>query len=207
MSARGEGTPAALVEAAQALHEELDRLGTISREARRLPLTSRKNLERTAERLAELARADERIGPLVQRLLAAVSEVAARQQEDAARLQARAEELQRRRATYLALVERYGALGRAAQDLNHRLQTLPRLSEAAGAGVDLAALESVRAEVTLLVTGANAMVEAATAEDFEELARDADAVRQALLAAKNKLTLLAERVADRVLAPSPGDRC
>jgi hypothetical protein len=208
MSAESERRPSStLVEAAQALQEELERLAAISREAQRLPLSSRKNLERTAERLGELARADERIGPLVQRLLAAVSDVAGRQGADAEKLHARAEELQRRRATYLELVERYTALGRGAQDLNRRLQGLPRLSDREAAqALDVTALEAVRAEVTLLAGGARAMAEAARAADFEELAVDAEAVRQALLAAKNRLNLLAERAGDRAVGPIDG-RC
>lgn len=194
MSGRRDGPRSPLVEAAELLDEELQRVGALSREAQRLPLVSRKNLERTGERLAELARADERIGPLLQRLLAAVSEIAARQQEDGARLEARAGELQRRRETYQRLLERYAALGAAAQELNQGLQALPRPRDAGGPhAVDADALERVRAEVSALVASAAAMSEAARAEDFEELARDADGLRQALLAARNKLNLLAAR--------------
>lgn len=194
MSARRDGPRSPLVEAAEALDEELQRVGALSREAQRLPLDTRKNLERTGERLAELARVDERIGPLLQRLLAAVSEIAARQQEDGARLEARAGELQRRRETYQRLLERYAALGAAAQELNQGLQALPRPRDAGGPhGVDADALERIRAEVSTLVASAAAMSEAARAEDFDELARDADGLRQALLAARNKLNLIAAR--------------
>jgi hypothetical protein len=185
-----------LVEAAEALHEELERFASASREAQRLPLESRKNLERTAASLGELAGVDRRIEPALQRLLAALGEVGARQQAEAERLQARAEELQRRREAYGRLLDRQGALGLAAQELNRGLQALPRArGEDGRESVDPAALERLRDELSALVQGAQELVEAARAEVFEDLARESDALRQALLSARNRLGLLAERTA------------
>jgi hypothetical protein len=108
-----------LIDAA-ALEEELHRMGSVAREAQRLPLDSQRNLERTQEKLAELGAADERLQPLVGGLMAAVKE--------------RTE-----------LIDRAAAVGEAAQR-----------------------------------------------EDFTDIARQADSLRQQLLSARSKLRLLAE---------------
>jgi hypothetical protein len=183
-----------LVEAAQALLDELERFASASREAQRLPLESHKNLERTAASLGELAGADRRIEPALQRLLAALGEIGARQQAEAERIRARAEELQRRREAYARLLERQGALGVAAQELNRGLQALPRVrGEDGRESVEPEALERLRNELSSLVQGAQELVEAARAVEFEDLARESDALRQALLSARNRLGLLAAR--------------
>jgi hypothetical protein len=191
--AKKEATP--LVQAAQALEEELQQMGSIAREAQRLPLNSRRNLERTAESLGELGTIDARLEPFVKRLLSAVSELVSEQQAQAATLQARAEELQRRRAAYAVLLERYSGLGRDAQELNGLLQKIT--GDGQGPSAEPVSLDEVQESISRLIANASATAEAAAQEDFEELARDAEALRQRLLSARNKLGLLAQQRPDR----------
>ena len=75
--------PSPLVGGGDGLEEELARISSVAREAQRLPLDSQRNVERTADKLAELGAVDEQLGPLVQQLLGAVGALVQRQQEQA----------------------------------------------------------------------------------------------------------------------------
>lgn len=54
MSKPAKKTTSKLIEAAMAFEDELWRMGTVAKDALRLPLDSERNLERTQEKLAEL---------------------------------------------------------------------------------------------------------------------------------------------------------
>lgn len=191
MSTRTNPPPSPLIEAAAALEEELQRRSTVAREAQRLPLDSRKNLERTSESLAELASADDRLGPLVQGLLTAVAKLVETQQAEARALEARTAELHARRATFERLMADYAALGTDAQALNTMVQEVAIVIASAGGGPpDPAAIERIEGAMTRLIEGSERVSTAAQAERFEELARDADALRKQLQAARGKLGLL-----------------
>lgn len=194
MTRPGKLAPTPLVAAATALEEELQRLSDVAREAQRLPLDSQRNIERTAEKLGELGGVDERVGPLVQRLMGAVADLVQAQQRQGEALAARAGELRARREVLRALLERYQELGRGAQELNGMVQAF-----AAGArpgaepGAEPPSYESVRETMSGLIARAEDMSRAAGAQGFDELARQADALRQQLLSARNKLGLLTAR--------------
>jgi hypothetical protein len=183
--------PTPLLEAAAALEEELRRRSEVAKEAQRLPLDTRENLERTAASLAELARADERLAPLVHGLLGAVGKLVEVQQAEARALETRTAELTARRETFERLMADYGALGKDAQALNAMVQEVAVViaSGAGGAAPEPAAIARIGSAMARLVDGSERVAAAARAERFEELARDADALKSQLLFAREKLAV------------------
>jgi hypothetical protein len=186
--------PSALVAAATALEEELARISSVAREAQRLPLDSQRNVERTAEKLAELGAVDEQLGPLVQRLMGAVSALVQGQQEQAVALAARAEEVRARREVLRDLLERYAGLGRAAQELNAMVQAFAGGAQPGTGGTEPPSFQAVRETMTRLIGDAEAVARVSVEQGFEDLSRQADGLRQSLLSARNKLNLLDTRV-------------
>jgi DNA repair exonuclease SbcCD ATPase subunit len=187
--------PSPLLAAAEALEEELRRLASLAREAQRLPLDSQRNLERTKDKLAELSDVDDRLRPLVAGLMSAVKQLVDDQQAQTAALTARAEELRRRSQVFHELMVRYAELGKASQELNALMQAFaggarPGAGSAAGESPSLA---EVRASIAQLIESAAQAAQAAEREGFEDIARQAQSLRQQLLSARNKLELLAAR--------------
>jgi hypothetical protein len=185
--------PSPLVAAAMALEEELARISSVAREAQRLPLDSQRNVERTADKLAELGAVDEQLGPLVQQLLGAVGALVQRQQEQAAALAARAEEVRARREALRALLGRYAALGRDAQELNGMVQAFASGARPGTEAPDPPSYDAVRETMTRLIGDAEGVAHASREQGFEDLSRQADGLRQQLLSARNKLNLLGAR--------------
>lgn len=186
--------PSPLVAAAMALEEELARISGVAREAQCLPLDSQRNVERTAEKLAELGAVDEQLGPLVQQLLGAVAVLVERQQEQAVALAARAEEVRARREALRALLGRYAGLGRDAQELNGMVQRFASGAQPGTGEADPPSFEAVRETMTRLIGDAEAVARASVEQGFDDLSRQADGLRQQLLSARNKLNLLDARV-------------
>ncbi len=193
MTTGAKREPSPLVAAATALEEELARISSVAREAQRLPLDSQRNVERTADKLAELGAVDERLGPLVQQLLGAVGALVQRQQEQAAALATRAEEVRARRETLRALLGRYAALGRDAQELNGMVQAFASGARPGTEAPDPPSFDAVRETMTRLIGDAEEVARASREHGFEDLSRQADGLRQQLLSARNKLNLLGAR--------------
>lgn len=185
--------PSPLIAAAEALEEELRRQASLAREAQRLPLDSQRNLERTKEKLAELGGVDLRLRPLVAGLMSAVKQLVDDQQAQAAALTARAEEVRRRGEAFQELMVRYAALGKGSQELNALVQAFAGGGRS-GDGTPAAeppSLEAVQASLTRLIESAEQVAQAAHGESFEDIAQQAESLRQQLLSARNKLNLLA----------------
>jgi len=181
-----------LMEAVMALEEELARMRGVAREAQRLQLNSEQNLDRTSEKLAELGTVDEKLQPLVNGLMAAVTEMVQEQQLQAAAITARAEELQRRREVFKQLMSGYAAVGRATQDLNSLVQVFIG-SAKAGSEAQLSedvTLAVIQESITQLIDSVKEVFKAARQNEFEDIARQSDLLKQQLLSARNKLNLL-----------------
>lgn len=194
VSTRTKPPQSPLLDAAAALEGELQRRADVAREAQRLPLDSRENLERTATSLGELASADDRLGPLVQGLLSAVAKLVEAQQAEARALEARTAELRARRESYERLMADYAALGKDAQDLNAMVQEAAIVIASAGGGApDAAAIARIEGAMARLVEGSERVSSAAREERFADILRDADALRKQLLFAREKLAVLVRK--------------
>ena len=193
MTTSSKREPSPLVAAAMALEEELARISSVAREAQRLPLDSQRNVERTADKLAQLGAVDEQLGPLVQQLLGAVGALVQRQQEQAVALAARAEEVRARREALRALLGRYAALGRDARELNGMVQAFASGARPGTGEPEPPSYDAVRETMTRLIGDAEAVARASLEQGFEDLSRQSDGLRQQLLSARNKLNLLDAR--------------
>ncbi len=167
-----------LINAAVSLDSQLVRFEEGTASFRKLALNSQKNLERATRMLNELADVEATLGQQVQVLVTAIAHVRDRQMAQVDVVRAKAEEINRRAKAFQALLDQFQGLGVGAAALNDKLQA----SSAAGApGVDL------HLEMGELAAKAQGLAEIAKGEDFEDLARQADGLRQQILAARSKL--------------------
>jgi hypothetical protein len=190
MSKTATKQPSPLVQAALALEEELRRMGTLSREAQRLPLDSERNLERTASKLAELGGADQRLQPLVQVLMAAVQGLVDVQQQEAASLAARAMELQKRRELYHRLEDMFQVLAQGSQQLNVLVQAFAEARRGTVPEGEAPTLDEVLDSMNTVIDGAAQLIDTAKQEDFQDIVRRAESLRQQLVTARSKLSHL-----------------
>jgi chromosome segregation ATPase len=174
-----------LVTAAAALDAELRRHEELSGDARKIPLNSEKNLQRAARAISQAAESQERVSRCVQALVDAVGQARDKQQSNADALYQRALEMQKRAAELQELMKRFAELGAEATTINDLLQA---------AGDDQAArvksLEEAEARMTKVVDGASALANDAKERDMQDIARQADSLRQQVLAVKEKVERL-----------------
>jgi len=171
----------ALSEAALALDRELRRFDDLAAQASRMKLTTEKNVERATEALTRAAECQDRIHGHVQALVAAVGEARQKQEADAAALMGRAGEIAARRKEFADVLQRMAGLGRMAKEVQDALQAGP-------AGID-----DVQARMGKIADEAAGIGRTAQEKEMEDVARQAEVLRQQILAARNKVALLAGR--------------
>lgn len=171
----------ALSEAAMALALELKKFEDLSAQAARVKLNSEKNLERATEALTRAAESQDRINAQVQKLVAAVQAARAKQETDAAALVARAQQIAGRRGQYALVLERMGALGQMAKEVQDLLREGP------------GKLDEVQQRMQKVADDAAEITKVAREQDMEDLERQADTLRQQVLSARNKIALLAKK--------------
>lgn len=177
---KAEG-PSDLAEAAAALDHELRRFEELAAQAARVKLNTEKNLERATDALSRAAESQDRIHAIVQKLVAAVAAARGRQEADAAALMARAQEIAGRRGQFAQVLQRMAGLGQMAKEVQELLQQ------------PTAPMDEVLARMQQVADDAADIGRAAAEQDMEDLARQADGLRQQVLAAKNKIALLAKK--------------
>jgi hypothetical protein len=188
-----------LMAAAQAFDEELDRFGKLAEAVNRGPLNSQKTLERTAHVFDDIGQAEKRLSEVAQALVTALNAARQKQESHAAAIQRRASLFEQRTATAAALLQRYGAMGQKAADLNElALDIAAKSSNGDGVGTDLlGALAQLRTRMAEVAEGASNLTAAARGEDFEDIARQADSLRQQIVAADGKVAAIEKSLAER----------
>jgi chromosome segregation ATPase len=187
---RQKEEPSELITAAGALRDGLRRFEKVVENLLKLPLNSQSNLERAAKLLTQAAEAEEQLGGEVRSLMSAIAALRDLQQQQAEAVKARARELEQRTEVYQSLMLRFGALGREAAGLNEVMQRVARARDAGDADALLAALQEANAGMTQVAQNAQSLTEEAEREQYGDVARHADALRQQLLSARNKMNLL-----------------
>jgi hypothetical protein len=167
--AKAKEIDAAIVGAARALEQEVAGLEALSRSAQKIRLTSEKNITRAATELQRVLELPERMNERLQGVAAAMTRMQERQQAALAPLAALAAEIQQRTQKLQGHMQTFGALGQAAGEVNAEL--------AAHAG-DSAALARAEARLQEISDAARALFEAARADDFPDIAREADVLKQ-----------------------------
>jgi hypothetical protein len=167
-----------IVKAAAELEDELAQLEAISRSARKIRLCSDKNIARAAAELNQTLSLPERLGERLKALAAAMTRMQERQQAALEPLATFATALQRRTDQLGEHMRRFEALGKAAAGLN---------DEMAASAKDRAAVARAEARLQEISEGARALFEAARADDFPDVAREADVLKQRMTALRKRL--------------------
>jgi len=170
-----------LSEAALALDHELRRFDDLAAQAAKIRLNTEKNVERATEALSRAAESQERINAIVQKLVKAVTDARQKQESDAAALIARAQEIAARRKQFAEVLQRMAGLGQMAKEVQELLK--------AGPGN----FEDVQQRMQKVADAAAEIGKAAQEQEMEDLARQADVLRQQVLSARNKVSLLAKK--------------
>jgi hypothetical protein len=167
-----------LIVAAEQLEDEIARMEVMSRAVRRIRLDSEENIARAAEQLNEALGLPERMAPRLQALSAAMAHMQQRQTEALEPLAMFATAIQTRRRRLEAHMQTFAALGKTAGDMNSEL--------AAGAKDDVAVARA-KTQLQELADQARALSEAARADDFPTIAREADVLKQRMADLRKRL--------------------
>lgn len=198
MPARPKARPtdSALVSAAEAFDATLKRFGALADGLRKGALDSQRNLERAAELLKEVAGCEEELQAHAQALMAALSGARDSQQSQAEAVRVRALEIQARSEVLARLMRGFEAIGKDAAALNASAQKLAARKRSADEMVKdgdlLAGLDDLQGRMTAVLAAGEELGAEARRADFEDLFRKIDGLRQQILAARNKISLLKE---------------
>jgi hypothetical protein len=167
-----------LVRAAEALETELANLEALSGTIQRIRLDSEKNIARAAHELSEALELPERLAQGLAGLAAAMQHMQARQSAALEPLTGRASAIQARKRRLDEHMEKFAALGQMAGDASKLLQAGTK---------DQLVVGDVRARLAALGDDAKALFEAARADDFPDVAREADALAKRVTALLRRL--------------------
>ena len=183
-------TVSPLVAAAAAVDDELRAYDELALEARRTKIDGEKGLRRVVAIVQESAGRNERIQERLRALVAEIEGARTRQVESLNTLLEAARTVEVRAKQHEALTQRFGALGDSAERVNAlAIELSQRRSDGAADTELLERLQAIQLHMATVVAEAEALAARAADEHWPELARQADAVRQQVLAAKNKLSL------------------
>ncbi len=168
-----------LVRAAEDLEAELARLENMSRTVRKIRLTSEKNIAKAAGELNEALALPERLGAGLAALARAMGEMQVRQTAALEPLAVFASEIQARMELLQTHMQAFAELGKLAQEVTGMLQ--------GGEGEKAVLASGAEAKLGQIAVGAKSLFEAAQADDFPEVAREADTLKQRVQALRRKL--------------------
>lgn len=163
-----------LIAIATEVDKELERFEESTASFRKAGLNSEKNLERARKALEELADGEQRVIDKVQELVKLLGGVRDRQLAQVELIRARAEELKARVLVFHSLEEELKAIGQSAAALGEKLKGASDLGDLDG-------------DIGALAEQAKALAERASTEDFDDLSRVADGLRQQVLSVRQKL--------------------
>ncbi|HEX4458191.1 MAG TPA: hypothetical protein VIA18_09475 [Polyangia bacterium] len=191
MTKNGADTP--LQTAVQRLDEELARFDQLAQSARKIQLTSERNLEKAARAVNDAAESQRRVNEHIQGLIAAISEARTRHDAVATELLTTRDEVEARAERFQTQLARFGALGKEAADISAQVRELGAVKDQPNAQI-VALLTSVKERMTGVVAGAVALAAEADAESMEDLARQCDSLKQQVQSALNKVSLLRDKL-------------
>ncbi len=185
-----------LVGAADAVEKHLSRLEALSASARKIRLHTEKSILRAARELQLAMEQQEQLSESLRSLAEVMGRTQQRQVEAIQPLAEHAVEIQARMAKFSEHMQRFGALGVQAGEATKLLQDMSARGEAEtgdGAGEttgDPATLAEVDQRLGRLIDEAKSVATSAKAEDFTEIASDADTLKQQMQALRTRLTRL-----------------
>jgi len=194
-------TDGTLAAAAAALENELERYDETVTELQKLPLTSDKTLQRARKVLEQCAGHQEKLAVLLPAFAQAMQQAQLRQQQCMDATAQGTEKIRTRFEGRMALLERVAALGQSAQDINEPVAAvMSAQAEERTPAELLKSLEDVGARTEAVIAEADAVHKLAQDGDWQDIARDTDALKQQLQSARNKVLVAQRNIASR--APS-----
>ncbi len=192
----------ALGTAATALENELRRFEQLSALARKIELSSERNLEKAAKATQEAAESQLRVADHVRKLVGAIAAARDRQQAVAEAIQERANELQARRAEFDAVLQQFAALGQDAAGINAlvgqvSIPKAPGAPEPNALGDTVTRLQEIQAKMGEVVERAAELARSALDKDMQDIAQQAESLQKQVHASRNKLNLLLEKLSAR----------
>lgn len=169
-----------MVRVAEQLEEEMARLEAMARAAKKARLDSEKNIAKAAGDLSEAVAMPGRLAERLQALSAAMAHMQERQQAALEPLTAFAAQIQQRTQRLGQHMEAFATLGRAAGEVSAALGSATEAPDAAARGV-------VEARLQEIADGARALFEAARDDEFPEIAREADVLKQRMASLRKRL--------------------
>jgi hypothetical protein len=198
MSAAQPKKTSPLLAAAAALDQELRAYDELAREAKHLRVNSEKGIQRALRIVQESTGVNDAIQEKLRGLVAEIEGARQRQVESMNVLLEAARTVQARAESHDVLMRRFAALGESARHANDLVGALAaKRSEGATETEFLAGLSEIQTHMATVAAEAEALSQRATEEDWPEVARQADGIRQQVVSARNKLAL-----AHRTLANS-----
>lgn len=191
MTKNGADTP--LLTAVQRLDEELARFNQLAQTARKIQLTSERNLEKAARAINDAAESQRRVTEHIALLIEAISNARTRHDAVATELLTTRDDVQARAERFQAQLGRFAALGKEAADISAQVRELGALKDKPNAEI-VALLTSVKERMTGVVAGAVALAAEADAESMEDLGRQCDSLKQQVQSALNKVSLLRDKL-------------
>jgi hypothetical protein len=193
--------PTPLVAAAAELEAELDAFAELATETRRARLDSDKALTRTARALETSVERQATIEKKLRALVEQIEAARVKQQSTVQTLLEVTHTLEARHQQRNELLARFAALGESATRANELTLELGNRKAAGAADQEiLERLSEIQIQMAGVAAEAEALAEAATRDDWPDIARQADGVKQQLQSAKNKLAIAQRDLAAR--APS-----
>jgi DNA repair exonuclease SbcCD ATPase subunit len=168
-----------LVRAAHALESDIAKLEALPRVIGKIRLDSEKSITKAAKELNDALALPERLTAGLQAIAVAMAGMQARQQAALEPLAALASEIQQRMQRLGEHMQAFAALGTAASEVTALLQ--------ANESDRSAVLGEVDAQLSQIAAGARTLFEAARADDFPDVARQADALKQRVSALRKRL--------------------
>lgn len=190
-----KGTDGALADAARALEAEVERFEGIVSEGQRLEVTTEKTLQRARALLESCADCEQRMASQLQAFVAAMQGVQERQRAGMDAVGALAARVQGRIEGRNTLLERFAALGERTVAMN---EPVSRVLEPEASGAQpavMAALQQIVARTEEIVAEADLVANDAREGQWADIAREADALKQQVQSARNKVLQVQRRVA------------
>jgi hypothetical protein len=188
-----------LVRCAEVVERELRRFEELSRSARKHELSSEKNIARAARELQQALEQQERLAQELRALGQAMLGMQARQEAAMTPLETRANEIQSRMARHSEHMQRFAALGMKAKETVAALLEISSSSDGGQGSQEASLLIDADESVRGLLDESKAIAEAARADEFPDIAREAHALEQRVQAMRERLSQL---VRDRSVGAS-----
>jgi uncharacterized protein with HEPN domain len=190
-----------LVRAAAAIEQELQRLEDLTQSVRKMRLHTDKSIARAGRELEAALAQQEALARALRVLGEAMAHMQERQQATVESLRTRAIEIQQRTVRITEHMQRFARLGTQTAEVASVLQP-----SSASKGEDksadateadtLSKLVEAEQGLTALADEAKALATEAEAEDFTDIAREADAMKQRVQSTRHRLeALIRERSA------------